>query len=258
MGDADEFRPPAERNKDLPVLETDRARGPEARRGKAHEFVEENAAVRVASAFCHERVRFACAAIRAVSLYHRRCGANTRPESKGYSVGGLALEQSIIGETLNLAARLETAAGPGEIIISEPTRRLCGGMFEYEQTGDIVLKGFPEPVTIYRLLGEGSAQSRFDARTSSGLNPFVGRDQEFDALLAHWGTAREGRWQIVHVRAMELCGSPNQSGVASDRPRSRGPGQPFAETFRRGSARGGRGTGRGISNAGLRGRALSA
>ena len=72
-------------------------------------------------------------------------------------------------------------------------------MFEYEQRGDIVLKGFPEPVTIYRLLGEGSAQSRFDARTISGLNPFVGREQELDALLARWSAARAGCGQIVHV-----------------------------------------------------------
>ena len=65
-------------------------------------------------------------------------------------------------------------------------------MFEYEQRGDIVLKGFPETVTIYRLLGEGSAQSRFDAHMISGLNPFVGREQELDALLACWSAARGG------------------------------------------------------------------
>src|SRR5271166_1918343 len=119
------------------------------------------------------------------------------------SASGNAPEQSIVGETLNLAARLEGVAGPGEIVISEATRRLCGGMFEYEQRGDIVLKGFPEPVTIYRLLDEGSAQSRFDARTMSGLNPFVGREQELDALLARWSAARAGGGQIVHV-----CGEP--------------------------------------------------
>jgi class 3 adenylate cyclase/ABC-type transport system involved in cytochrome c biogenesis ATPase subunit len=116
-----------------------------------------------------------------------------------YSAGGFSLEQSIIGETLNLAARLQATAGPGEIVISEATRRLCGGMFEYEKRGDIVLKGFPEPLTIYRLRGEGSAQSRFDARTSSGLNLFVGREREFDALLASWSAARASRGQIVHV-----------------------------------------------------------
>jgi class 3 adenylate cyclase/tetratricopeptide (TPR) repeat protein len=115
------------------------------------------------------------------------------------SASGIGLEQSIVGETLNLAARLQGVAGPGEIVISEATRRLCGAMFEYEQRGDIDLKGFPEPVTIYRLLGEGSAQSRFDARTISGLNPFVGREQELDVLLARWSAARAGCGQIVHV-----------------------------------------------------------
>ncbi len=123
---------------------------------------------------------------------------------------GVAPERSIVGETLNLAARLEAVAGPGEIVVSEATRRLCGGMFDYEEMGDIVLKGFPEPVTIYRLLGEGSAESRFDARTISGLNPFVGREQELDALLACWSAARTGRGQIVHVwnRAVRTIPSP--------------------------------------------------
>ena len=62
-----------------------------------------------------------------------------------------------------------------------------------------MLKGFPEPVTIYRLLGESAAQSRFDARASTGLNPFVGREQELDALFARWSAARAGCGQIVHV-----------------------------------------------------------
>jgi class 3 adenylate cyclase len=74
-----------------------------------------------------------------------------------FSATRVAVEQSIVGETLNLAAGLESVADPGEIIISEATRRLCGEMFEYEQRGEILLEGFPEPVTIYRLLGEGLA-----------------------------------------------------------------------------------------------------
>ncbi len=120
-----------------------------------------------------------------------------------FSASRIAVEQSIVGETLNLAAGLESVADPGEIIISEATRRLCGGMFEYEQRGEILLDGSPEPVTIYRLLGEGSAESRFDARTISGLNPFVGREQELDLLFARWTAARGGCGQIVHV-----CGEP--------------------------------------------------
>jgi class 3 adenylate cyclase/tetratricopeptide (TPR) repeat protein len=110
-----------------------------------------------------------------------------------------SLEQSIVGDTLNLAARLQAVAGPGQIIISKATRRLCGAMFEYEEKGDIVLKGFPTPLTIYRLLSEGSAESRFDARTISDLNPFVGREQELNALFSRWSAARVGSGQIVHV-----------------------------------------------------------
>jgi len=116
-----------------------------------------------------------------------------------FSASGSALEQSIVGETLNLASRLQTVAGPGQIIISEATRRLCGAMFEYEEKGDIVLKGFSSPVTIYRLLGESSAESRFDARTIFGLNPFVGREQELETLLNRWSAARAGSGQIVHI-----------------------------------------------------------
>ncbi|HZZ23733.1 MAG TPA: hypothetical protein VFE60_14685, partial [Roseiarcus sp.] len=88
---------------------------------------------------------------------------------------------------------------PGQIIISKATRRLCGATFEYEEKGDIVLKGFPTPVTIYRLLSEGSAESRFDARTTSGLNRFVGREQELNTLYSRWSAARVGSGQIVHV-----------------------------------------------------------
>ncbi len=114
--------------------------------------------------------------------------------------GGRPLEQSVVGQTPNLAARLQAAAGPGEIVISEETRSLCGTLFDYERRGNIVLKGFPEPITIYRVLGETIAQSRFDVRASGGLNPFVGREEELDALGNHWRAARDGTGQVVLVR----------------------------------------------------------
>jgi class 3 adenylate cyclase/tetratricopeptide (TPR) repeat protein len=115
------------------------------------------------------------------------------------TIGEAQLDQSIVGETLNLAARLQAAAGPGQIIISKATRNLCGAMFEYEEKGDVALKGFPTGVTIYRLLREGLGDSRFDARINSGLNPFVGRDRELDALVSRWSAARAGSGRIVHV-----------------------------------------------------------
>jgi class 3 adenylate cyclase/tetratricopeptide (TPR) repeat protein len=116
-----------------------------------------------------------------------------------FTDSGPSLEQSIVGDTLNLAASLQAVAGPGQIIISKATRRLCGATFEYEEKGDILLKGFPTPLTIYRLLSEGSAESRFDARTTSGLNRFVGREQELNTLFSRWSAARVGSGQIVHV-----------------------------------------------------------
>ena len=116
-----------------------------------------------------------------------------------FTDSGPSLEQSIVGDTLNLAASLQAVARPGQIIISKATRRLCGATFEYEEKGDILLKGFPTPVTIYRLLSEGSAESRFDARTTSGLNRFVGREQELNTLFSRWSAARVGSGQIVHV-----------------------------------------------------------
>ena len=109
-------------------------------------------------------------------------------------------EQTIVGYTLHLASRLQGIASPGEIIISEATRNLSGGQFDYEPRGDIILKGFQEAVTIYRLVGESAAQSRFDARANSGLHPFVGRETELGALVERWCVAQSGAGQIVMVR----------------------------------------------------------
>jgi class 3 adenylate cyclase/tetratricopeptide (TPR) repeat protein len=128
----------------------------------------------------------------------------------GESAGvGRALEQSVVGQTPNLAARLQAAAGSGEIVISEETRRLCGTLFDYERRVDIVLKGFPEPISIYRVLGERVTQSRFDARVSGGLNPFVGREQELEALRTRWNAALAGAGQVVL-----LCG---EAGIGKSR-----------------------------------------
>ncbi|WOJ91209.1 adenylate/guanylate cyclase domain-containing protein [Methylocapsa polymorpha] len=113
--------------------------------------------------------------------------------------GGLAPEQSVVGETPSLAVRLQGAAAPGEIMISEATRRLCGALLDYERRADVRLNGFPEPITIYRVLSEGAAQSRFDARASAGLNAFVGRGRELDALRTLWSAARDGAGQVVLV-----------------------------------------------------------
>jgi class 3 adenylate cyclase/tetratricopeptide (TPR) repeat protein len=153
-----------------------------------------------------------------------RIGAATGLVVVGVAVGGGAPEESIVGDTLNLAARLQAAAGPGEIVISESTRNLCGALFDYERRGNIALKGFPEPVTIFRLLGESSAQSRFDARASVGLNPFVGRERELDMLIARWSAVQAGSGQIVQICAEAGMGKSRLARAFIEQPHHRNTG----------------------------------
>ena len=90
---------------------------------------------------------------------------------------GSAQEQAIVGETLNLAARLQTLAEPGSLVIAEATRRLLGGAFELKALGSQVLKGFGAAVPVWAVLREAENVSRFEAARSVGMTPFVGRER---------------------------------------------------------------------------------
>jgi class 3 adenylate cyclase/tetratricopeptide (TPR) repeat protein len=109
----------------------------------------------------------------------------------------LAPDKSAVGETPNLAARLQTLAQPGEVIISERTRVLAGGAFDYLDCGVHALKGIGEPTRVWKILGQSDAQSRFDAATRGQLTPMVGRDQEIGLLIDRWELARAGEGQVV-------------------------------------------------------------
>jgi predicted ATPase/class 3 adenylate cyclase len=108
---------------------------------------------------------------------------------------GDAQERGVVGETPNLAARLQGVAEPGEVVISQTTRRLTGGMFEYRDLGPISLKGLSEPVRAWQVTGASAAQGRFEAQHETSLTPLVGRDEEIELLLKRWRQAasREGR-----------------------------------------------------------------
>lgn len=107
----------------------------------------------------------------------------------------------VVGETPNLAARLQSEGRAGDTIIAEATRRLCGALFEYEARGNVTLKGFPEPVTIHRVVGEGPAPSRFEARVAAaGMSPLVGRDAELAELLEAWREAGGGAGRAILLR----------------------------------------------------------
>lgn len=110
---------------------------------------------------------------------------------------GEARERSVIGETPNLAARLQGLAEPGGVIIAESTRHLLGAAFMYHDLGTVPLKGFRGPMRACVVIGEGAAESRFDAQHEVSATALVGRDQELALLLDRWEQAKEREGQIV-------------------------------------------------------------
>jgi predicted ATPase/class 3 adenylate cyclase len=129
-----------------------------------------------------------------------RVGIATGVVMVGELIGdGAAQEQAVVGETPNLAARLQALAAPGAVAISQSTRRLLGGLFELDDLGPQRLKGFAEPLAAWRVAGEGRAEGRFQALRGEHLTPLVGREHELALLLERWAWAREGDGQVVLI-----------------------------------------------------------
>ena len=105
--------------------------------------------------------------------------------------------RAVVGETPNLAARLQALAEPGSIVIAEATRRLLGRTFELKALGPQVLKGFDAPVPAWVVVREADDVSRFEAFRRETMTPFVGREQEIALLVARWRDAAEGEGQVV-------------------------------------------------------------
>src|SRR5246500_5680515 len=110
---------------------------------------------------------------------------------------GASQEQAIVGETPNLAARLQGVAEPSSVVISESTRRLLGNLFELEDLGAKDLKGIAGPVRAWAALRASSVESRFEALHASGLTELVGREEELELLLRRWSKAKSGEGQVV-------------------------------------------------------------
>jgi class 3 adenylate cyclase/predicted ATPase len=109
---------------------------------------------------------------------------------------GAAQEQAVVGETPNLAARLQALAEPGQVVIGAATRRLVGAGFDLVHLGPQALKGIADPIDAFTVLGERAVESRFEAH-SGELLPMVGRDQELALLLERWARAKAGEGQAV-------------------------------------------------------------
>ena len=110
---------------------------------------------------------------------------------------GASQEQAIVGETPNLAARLQGIAEPNSVVIAESTRKLVGNLFELEDLGAQDLKGIAGPVRAWAALRPASVESRFEAMHASGLTELVGREEELELLLRRWSKAKTGEGQVV-------------------------------------------------------------
>src|SRR5262249_4407840 len=103
----------------------------------------------------------------------------------------------IVGETPNIAARLQEKAAPNSVVISPTTYRLVTGLVDCQELGPQVLKGLVQPLALYQVARESAAQSRFEVAVQKGLTPLVGREPELGLLRAHWEQAKAGAGQVV-------------------------------------------------------------
>ena len=110
---------------------------------------------------------------------------------------GAAREQGVVGDTPNLAARLQALAAPGQVVISHGTRRLSSGHFEYRDLGRVALKGIADPVQAWQVLRASAVESRFEAQHETSLTPLVGREEELELLTRRWQAAISGRGSVV-------------------------------------------------------------
>ena len=111
---------------------------------------------------------------------------------------GVSQEQAVVGETPNLATRLQALAEPGSIVIDSQTRRQTAALFEYADLGQVELKGFAQNVQAFRVLRESNIASRFEALRSAET-PLVGREEELDLLLRRWQQAKERNGRVVLI-----------------------------------------------------------
>jgi class 3 adenylate cyclase/predicted ATPase/DNA polymerase III delta prime subunit len=128
---------------------------------------------------------------------------------------GSAREQAVVGETPNLAARLQALAEPASLVIGDATRRQIGGLFDLEDLGPQQLAGFAEPQRAWRVLGESGAVSRFEA-LRSGETPLVGREEEVELLIRRWQQAKSGEGRVVLISGEPGIGKSRLTAALSE------------------------------------------
>src|SRR5205809_507779 len=130
---------------------------------------------------------------------------------------GSAQEQSVVGETPNLAARLQALAEPAVVVIAAGTRRLVGDLFEYRDLGAVEVRGIAAPVPAWQVLRPSVVASRFEALRGSVLTRLVGRDEEIDLLLRRWTRAKAGDGQVVLISGEPGLGKSRITAALEER-----------------------------------------
>jgi hypothetical protein len=140
----------------------------------------------------------AIGALKAHAALQTRVGIATGLVVVGYLIGfGASQEQAIVGETPNLAARLQGVAEPNSVVIAESTRKLVGNLFELQDLAAQNLKGIEGLVRAWAALRPSSVESRFEALHAGALTALVGREEELDLLLRRWSKAKTRQGQVV-------------------------------------------------------------